>query len=317
MQHMIRSPKAERIDLEIGRAFNEIREAERALTNHPVFTEVRASSFPICPRAYHISRRMPKKYRPNQTERFMGEASTLMGTALHLVLQKWFGIVLPENWYGNYECIYCNRVVHNKYGQQRCKKCGREMLYREYSVEKQKGIPFSGHIDGILRFDDGENYLIDFKGAYASKLKKIKQDGSPILSHYCQTNAYANAINKGKVECGDLKKIHKIMVLYIERGLPHILWQPVQVTPSEKIFRQTKEFIKIGKRSLKTLEIPTGFCSTAGDDDSTWCPWKSVCFSPNLRSMLGTKIYKELAFKKPAPRTLDLVLQADYLKNQV
>jgi hypothetical protein len=309
-------PRAEAIDSEILESFARIRSAERSLKGVREFTELRASSFPICPRAYHISRRLPRKKRPLKKESYMGEASALMGTALHFVTQKWFGINYPDNWYGNYECVFCDRMIYHKYGLQRCKKCGREMVYKEYVVERQKGIPFSGHLDGVLRFADGENHLIDFKGAYFDKIKKVKNLGTVIENHYYQVNGYACAVNKGKVDCGDLTKIDKIMIIYIDRGRPYVFWYPVQVSPSKRIFRKTKELIKIGKKSLKTLRIPQGLCDNARDPNATWCGWNPLCFSPNLSSMLGSKIYDELKFKKHAVPTLDLLLQAENLRNQ-
>lgn len=309
-------PKAEIVDSEIKAAFTKIREAERSIKGQYDFTELRASSFPICPRAYHISRRLRKKHRPLRKERYISESTSLMGTALHLVTQKWFGIEMPEYWYGNYECIYCGRTVRNKYGLQVCKECGREMVYKEFSVRRQKGIPFSGHIDGILRFDDGENYLVDFKGAFWNKIKKVAAANQPILSHFYQTNSYAMAINKGKVSCGDLNKIHKIIIIYIDRGLPHVTWHVCQVTPSKKAFRVTKDLIKAGKQSLKTLQIPPGLCSSNRDPMGEWCPWTSVCFNPKLSQLLSSKVSPELKYKKAASRTLDLILQSDYTQNQ-
>ena len=152
-------PTVEQIDKDILDGFKAIREGERE-TGYPVFTEVRASSMPICPRAIHISRRLPRKKRPTRKEKFVQEATTLMGTALHLVVQKWFAIMFPDNFYGNWECFFCKKVTKHKTGIQICPSCGREMIYKEYAIKKQKGIPFSGHIDGILKFPDVV-YLLD------------------------------------------------------------------------------------------------------------------------------------------------------------
>ena len=38
----------------------------------------------------------------------MSDAAALMGTALHMVMQKWFAIMFPDAFYGNWKCIYCS-----------------------------------------------------------------------------------------------------------------------------------------------------------------------------------------------------------------
>lgn len=308
MDHLFEVPRIRPINDDLRMAFRSVRDARRSLRGSYEFVEARASGFPICPRAYHISRRLPPKLRPWRVEKFLSEAPALMGTALHLVCQKWFGIVHPEYWYGNYECPICGKVKRHKYGQQWCKKCQIEMVYKEYEVIRQKGIPFSGHIDGVFRVKK-LNYLLDFKGAFEAKIKKVKQSGYPVETHYYQTNGYANAINKGKVDCGSLTRIDKIIVLYIDRGRPHINWYPAQVDPSKKVFKQTKTLIKLGRKSLKSLRIPTGLCSNPKDQKATWCPWKTLCFNPELTSLLGDKVYPELHFKKHDPRVLDAQLR--------
>lgn len=308
MDHLFEVPRTQTLDSHLRTAFELVRSARRTVRGRYEFVESRASAFPICPRAYHLSRRLPKKYRPKKTEKFLSESAALMGTALHLACQKWFGIVHPDNWYGNYRCPVCGKMKRHRYGLQWCKKCRVEMVYEEYRVEQQKGVPFSGHIDGIFRTKD-ENYLLDFKGAYEQKIKKVRMSGYPVESHYYQTNGYACAINKGKVDCGDLTKIDKIIVLYIDRGRPHIFWYPVQVVPSLKVFKKTKTLIKLGRKSVSRLELPTGLCSSLRDKSAEWCDWKSVCFNSNLSSLLLSNPYPELHFKPQGIPELDVKLR--------
>ena len=311
---MLPVPTVENIDRDILAGFQAIREGERELP-YPVFTEVRASSMPICPRAIHISRRLPRKKRPTRVEKFVQESTTLMGTALHLVLQKWFAIMFPDSFYGNWECLFCKTFKKHRTGVQICPSCGREMTYKEYAIHRQKGIPFSGHIDGILRFP-GINYLLDYKGSYQEKMRNIKIERRPVRSHFYQTNSYACAVNTGKVPVGKLGKIDKIIIIYIERGKPHRLWYPMQVSVDKRAYKQTKQYIRLGNRSLKERIIPRGFCMGPKDEIGRWCSWNPLCFSPTLEDRLSDKIYPEKKFKPKSDNLLPLLLSAENARNQ-
>jgi hypothetical protein len=313
LSNIIDIPHSETLDPALKASFRQLQMAERSLSGLPAFTEARASSFPLCPRAYNISRRLPRKRRPDRTESFMSEAATLMGTALHLVAQKWFGLIYPENWYGNWECVWCHKIRHNRVGPQHC-RCGRPMVYKEYLIQRQKGVLWDGHPDGILKQFNGLNYLIDFKGSYQDKMRKVRLEGRPQESHYCQTNSYACAINDGKVDVGDLGKIDKILIIYIERGRPHILWEPVQVSLSRSVYRKTTTLIKAARRSLRDLVLPKGFCLTAEDYYARYCPWSGVCFSSRLESMLRDRILPERKFKPRREDVLNLLLRAASLE---
>jgi hypothetical protein len=313
LANLVDVPGGETINPELKKQFGLLQRSERLLEAVPDFTEARASSFPLCPRAYHISRRLPAKLRPGKREAFMSEAATLMGTALHLVAQKWFALQFSTSWYGNWHCYHCDRTIYNRVGMQRCKKCKREMVYEEYAIKRQKGVPWSGHIDGLLKNFGGVNYLIDFKGSYQSKMGKVRGDNKPFESHYCQTNAYAHAINAGLVDVGDFGKISKILIIYIERGRPHILWEPIQVSLSRSVYRQTMTFIKSARRSVKQMVIPKGFCYDSSDYYATYCPWKNVCFSSKLDHQLSDTALPELKFKTRREDMLSLLLHAGAL----
>lgn len=314
IQPLIDIPHCETLDPELKASFRQLQNAQRSLPGTIAFTEARASSFPLCPRAYHISRRLPRKYRPEKLESFMNEAAALMGTALHLVAQKWFGLQYPQHWYGNWECPWCRKTRHNRVGPQTCTGCGRAMIYQEYAVERQKGVLWSGHLDGILKNFNGRNYLVDFKGSYQSKMFKLRAEGKPSEGHFCQTNAYAWAVNDGKVSVGDLGKIDKILIIYIERGRPHVLWEPIMVSPSRTVYRQTNTFLKLARRSLKELVVPKGFCLNGTDYYAKYCPWNEICFSEQLDAMLlKDRILPEYRFKPQREDALNLLLRTGAL----
>ena len=155
-------------------------------------------------------------------------------------------------------------------------------------------------------------YLIDFKGAYQEQMRDHRIARKPKEEHFWQTNYYANAINTGKINVGRLGRVEKIIIIYVERGKPHRLWLPLQVTPSTKVFRQTKRLIRAGKRSLRELEIPKGLCLDPSDHFAKWCKWKRPCFSSTLEQQLSTKVYKPV--QRSYDPVLELLLKAQLLQ---
>ena len=302
---IVEVPRVEPLPQDLYNLFKSIREAERSLPDAYLNVELRSSSFPLCPKAYHISRRLPQKRRLHKQEKFMLDASALMGTALHMVMQKWFAIMIPEAFYGNWKCATCHHTKHHTFGLPVCKHCGKEMLYSEYAIKKGPGLPYNGHIDGILKGFKGLNYLLDFKGSSQDHMRDLKASAHPAETHYCQANSYACAINEGLVKFGDLDHIDKLIILYVERGRPHKLWEPMVVSPSRKVWLKTRELIRVGNRSLKELVVPKGFCVTADDEPGRWCLWRSVCFSPLLESYLVDKVFPTSKFAKTSPSPLE------------
>jgi len=285
----IRIPRPQGLDKRLLEPFRKVREGRRR--GHRMRVEQRASSFPICPRKYHIYRRLPPERRPFEDDTFIRDAATLEGTALHLALQKWFGIAAADHTYGNWGCPTCKKIRRHKKGIQRCKKCGQEMVYVEYAVSKSRETPFTGHIDMILWYRDIK-YLVDFKGSSLDKIKQIQQNG-PKYEHYLQTNAYANAINLGNQAVGPLQKIDKIVIIYVDRGRPWYTWWPVQMPVSKRVYRESISLIKKAHSSLKTMRAPRGICDSAADYTARWCEACSLCFDPLLETKLDDTVYPE------------------------
>jgi len=285
----IRIPKPEGIDKRLLEQFQKVRSGRRR--GERMRVEQRASSFPICPRKYHIYRRLPIHKRPFEDDTFIRDSATLEGTALHLAVQKWFGISMPDHAFGNWGCPECKKIRRHKRGVQLCKKCGNEMIYVEYAVRKMRETPFTGHIDMILWYRD-IRYLVDFKGSSMNKIKDIQKDG-PKYEHYLQTNAYANAINIGNQSMGPLDRIDKIVIIYIDRGQPWWKWWPVQMPVSKRVYRESISLIKKAHASLETMQAPRGICDSAADPGARWCEAKSLCFDPLLETKLDDIIHPE------------------------
>ncbi len=292
-------PRAESLDKGLDSIFKSVRMGRRESKTQRFAVERRASSFPICPRAYHIYRRLPLHKRPYDNESLASEAATLMGTALHVVLQKWFGIQ-NQVFYGNWVCMDCKLIRKHKYGTQVCKKCGQEMLYHEYSI-KHKKVPFTGHIDGLIQAPNMK-ILLDFKGSSMQKISAIKKMGRPYESHYYQVNAYANVVNKYPKMFGGFGPVEKIVVLYVDRGAANWAWHAVQVPISKKIYRQTLGLISEAEQSVEDLVLPNGICDSPNDSHGQWCLARPMCFSRLLEAELDDKVWPE--WKRPSGKTL-------------
>ena len=302
-------PNAEAIPSDLNRVVGGV----KYMTRPSAFREeqqIRASSFPICPRAYHIFRRTPYEKRPVANERFSSEAATLMGTALHLAAQKWFAI--QGYLYGNWVCVYCNKIRRHATGIQICQSCGREMTYHEYEIPRADNVPFSGHVDGILRFGE-ESILIDFKGSNPKAMQEVRKTNKPKESHYLQVNAYANAINMNLALYGGINAIKKLIIIYIDRSLPGQIWHPVKVPVSTKIYDETIARIRLAFLSLRDMVVPRGLCLQPTDDYAKWCPWKTICFSPALEGLLSDKV-EPVGSGRPNHSERELLLLASYLE---
>jgi hypothetical protein len=302
-------PNAEAIPQDLGRTLGNVRYLRRP-SAYRSEQQIRASSFPVCPKAYHIFRRTPYENRPVAEEKFSSEAATLMGTALHLALQKWFAI--QGYLYGNWVCVYCNKIRRHRAGMQVCQGCGREMTYHEYEIPKSDKVPFSGHVDGILKYGE-EVFLIDFKGSNAEAMREIRQKNKPKETHYLQVNAYANAINMNRDAYGGIAEIKKVIIIYVDRSLPGRSWHPVKVPVSEKIYNETMARIKVAFLSLKDMVIPRGLCLKPTDEYGKYCPWKQICFSPALEGLLSDKV-EPIGPSRPSHSERELLILASHLE---
>lgn len=301
---MIKIPKTEVLDDRLIVPFQDVRSGRRA-SSRRVKVEHRASSFPVCPKKYVIYRRLPPHKRPFAEDSFVSDAATLQGTALHLAMQRWFGIQVPHHTYGNWECPACRKIRRHKKGVQICKSCGQEMVYREYCIEPTSSVLFTGHIDLILWYRDIK-FLVDFKGSSLDKMKDIQQHGIK-YEHYLQANGYANAINLGGQDVGPLKRIDKIVIIYVDRGKPWFTWLPLQANPSKRAFRETMALIQKGHQSLLENRVPRGLCSSPNDASARWCELRDLCFSPLLETRLSDE--PQPIDSSPQDRKLESLIQ--------
>jgi len=301
----IQLPGSIALDGRVAQALERVRKGRRQ-SDVPFRVEKRASSLPICPRKYYIYRHLPLSKRPKTEDTFISDAATLEGTALHIALQRWFGIMLPNNAYGCWVCRKCKKIKKHKLGIQKCSVCGKEMMYHEYAITKNRKVPFTGHIDMILSFDSyRHNVLVDFKGSSLDKLAEIRNSRSAYPKHYVQVNCYANAINIGGQDLGKVEKINSVVIVYIDRGTPWNWkgWVPIQMPVSRRVYRETMALIKTAEDSLKQPNAPIGVCTSQGDPTARYCEVNQMCFSPLLETLLHDEVYPE--DKRPQDRTAE------------
>jgi hypothetical protein len=291
---MITTPKAEKLDPRLSRDLNKVRGCTRE-SKQRFRVEFRASSFPICPRKYHIYRRLPENKRPFERKSIASDLATLPGTAMHLVLQEWFGAQITDHCYGNWECPVCSTPEHRvmKYfalGLQQCGACGHDMVYSEFEIKKAHRVPFTGHLDMVLWYrEDDFAVILDYKGSTQKKIGELRSTGA-YPKNYLQVNAYANAINLGEQDLGELKKIDKVALMYIDRGESTANQLVYQYPVSVKVYHETIALIASAKRSVKDMVLPRGLCRSIDDEDAKWCPVKALCFSPLLETLLEDTI---------------------------
>jgi hypothetical protein len=296
-------PRTESLDQYLAQSFDRVRRGRRDGLNR-FKVDFRASSLPVCPRLYHIYRRLPWAKRPFVQESFTGDAAAMSGTALHLALQRWFGLECQA--FGRWKCFKCDVNLGPVAGVQACPKCQAPMVYQELEVEKSKLVPFTGHIDMVLVQPKTDRvYLLDFKTISPRKIFEVRQSG-PYRKHYYQINAYANAINLGQQDVG-VDHVDKVVLIYVDRGDPWITWAPVQMPVSRKVYRETLALIATAKRSIKEMRPPRGICTSADDPDAHWCPVKHMCFSPLLETMLSDEVQPRDTGDRD--RTYDRLLQ--------
>lgn len=291
---MIRLPRPERLDPQVDHLIKQATSVQSARrpSPHKARVEMRASSFPICPRAYHVYRRLPPAKRPFDEESFVSESATLQGTALHMVLQRWFGLKAPDHCYGNWVCPRCRKIRRHATGTQYCYICQGEMLYEEYAVDRIGDILFTGHIDMILTLA-AYNILLDFKGSSMKKIRGYRSAGAPKPENYLQTNAYSCAINSGLLDFGHIKKIDKIVILYVDRAEPWRNQHAFQMPVSDRVYRESTGLLQTALQSLETMQVPKGICINPQDSFGKWCRWRDICWSPMIETLLDDEVYPE------------------------
>ena len=148
---------------------------------------LRPSSFPLCP--IHVvhqhSQHEQLGYVPHAAT-LHSDFFTSVGTALHLVFQKWFartGVL-----FGNWKCTNSKCRKHGELitmtTQHLCSRCDYPLEYCEIEVDFYGVV---GHVDGVVLVDTDTYVVLDFKTTSSNVLagKKLpKHENIKQLSSY-------------------------------------------------------------------------------------------------------------------------------------
>jgi hypothetical protein len=260
--------------------------------------KLRVSGFPFCglKKAYEkmVKEQDPKKKLPEKADAGR-EFYTSVGTAAHLVFQRWLG--QNGKIWGNWKCYnkQCNHFI--EFGvKQNCPKCKTEMEYEEFEVKAFRHL--SGHIDGVYEDSRGQFWVIDYKTTSVKNIRRHKREGGlfPYAKNKAQILTY----------CALIEKKYKIVIagwalLYVARDDPFMVevsTGTVTKTIKKAIIKKCELYDEQYEviQDLQTKEdieflIDTKPCKSIGYYNEhfkgfTGCPLESLCFTPKIEKFV-------------------------------
>lgn len=195
--------------------------------------QFRPSSFPCCSILNWMKLYRFKKLGNNEEHKYFGmEYYTSVGTTVHAKIQYFAGFT--GKFWGNWKCInpVCkeSKKARNLYDHlgnmvregkptrkhstnNKCPCCGEPMDYIEFAI-KYRGI--DGHIDAIIKLDDGTWIVADYK---TTSMKKVNNAVFPEKKHLHQLPFYVYALEQKYAKKYGMK-IKKFSLIYIPRDNP-------------------------------------------------------------------------------------------------
>lgn len=251
--------------------------------------KLRVSGFPFCglKKAYEKMIFKPTS-EPSDAGR---EFYTTVGTAAHLVFQRWLGQA-GKIW-GNWKCYnkQCGHTIEFS-RKRKCPKCKSEMEYEEFEVKAFRHL--SGHIDGVFEASDGTFWVIDYK---TSSVKNI-------YKHRKERDLFPYAKNKAQIMtyCALLEQKYKIKIkgwclMYVARDDPFMVEVCSGVTDEKakkSIIRKCKVYdeqydVILNLRTADHIRylIETKPCKSREFYNEHFkgfhgCPLEAVCFTRSL-----------------------------------
>lgn len=202
---------------------------------------------------------------------------TNIGTAIHSTLQKWIPINNPGSYLGNWKCPRCHKYIEAAVGPKFCKKCGKWMIYEEFSFLEKPG--FTGHCDGILLLNKPlvksfgvnihktkvmdkyirkcknpvEAVVLEYKSAGSYKAKRIT---GPTPKNKAQALLYAPCAQHKMDELGLNVQIIGSVVKYLSRDVPtsasNDFFLPVK---NENWFKFIRKIVRSIYKAVRTGKI--------------------------------------------------------------
>lgn len=293
--------------------------------------EFRPSSFPSCP-ILNWMKLYRFKLLGNKENRhyFNMEYYTSVGTTVHEKIQYFMGFT-GKMW-GHWKCINPSCKEAHKAADKRdalgnilkegkptlkyttenkCPSCKEPMLYIEFTI-KFRGT--TGHIDGIIKLDNGKWIVMDFK---TTSMKKVRAGSAafPEKKHLHQLPFYTYVMEKKYAKRFGMK-IDSFSLIYIPRDNPQAYYEHVEKWDDKWRRRCANRFKAESEKweAIRTDLEEENFsnvvahkpCNCVADYKSKMygygeCIMQDVCFSPSkLQSKL--KGWIELHRSKNVPR---------------
>lgn len=259
---------------------------------------LRVSGFPFCGLKTLYYRLEGKQEKFDSGKEFYCS----VGTAAHLVFQRWLGN--KGRVYGNWKCRdkECGNFEEFS-ATAKCPDCGKEREYEEFTVKAFKHV--SGHLDGVWKASDGKYYVIDYKTSSSKNLWAHRKRSKifPYVKNKIQIMSYCALIE----HTHDIKIAGWILV-YVARDNP-MDFEPVMGTVTAKrkaaIYRRIEHYDKVWdvlqrfkKKDLQFI-IDNKDCK---DHDyyleyqkgMEGCPLAPVCFTKQLKPVMLDLIDEKL-----------------------
>lgn len=250
--------------------------------------QFRCSSLPICPLKWVATELINDGQIPER-ENIRQDIYTSIGTEIHTVLQHWGGYkgLLYGDWELETEIqkefegkIYsriAKKTIRDKVGPVKCEKTGRLYKYKELVVKHPK-TGLSGHVDGLVPFEDGF-IIVDFKTAASSKLAEMLR---PPINYHTQVMAYWYLLskfgpyNEKTQDWREPLKIHGTVIFLLGRDNPikDTKMFVSRTLDKELVFDQFKIY-KMIQEALKTKNygevIAHRLCHSKAEVVESWC----------------------------------------------
>ena len=238
----------------------------------------RGSSLPYCGvrEAITICRKQTNTL-PTRRTPIKQQLDMDIGTLIHAHFQRILGAV--GGIYGYWVCSKCNKEFELQTGPVVC--CDRPAEYKELRV-KDESSGFSGSVDGLIMNEDGSFIVIDFKTK--ARLPIPSKAGEIDRNHRAQILAYKYLLTKPPYNF----KISSIAIIYVLRS--DITRFKIQEIPDDEFTElEFKHYVRSREKMHEVIKSGqmsalTKICSVPSD--AKYCPYGSICFSPDSDTLL-------------------------------
>ena len=306
--------------------------------------QFRPSSFPCCSVLNWMQLLRFKKLGNNEEHKYFSmQYYTGVGTTVHEKIQYFAGFT--GKFWGNWKCInpVCKeskkaRSLYDHLGnmvkegkptrthttKSTCPKCHEPMDYIEFAI-KYRGI--DGHIDAIIKLDNGDWWVMDYK---TTSMKKVVAYKFPEKKHLHQLPFYVYALEKKYAKKFGMK-LKGFSLIYIPRDNPRAFveykerWTDKWRVRCHNQFEAEYEKWEAINSDVETETfdevIRTKPCKSQSEYRSLMhvyedCPLLSICFTQKkLRNFLDTWVEYHSDDPKrliPFKQVIEIVTDLEY-----